>query len=158
MMHEYKELTVNPPEGIVAGPVSEENFFEWEAVIMAPEDTPFAGGVFTARLKFPFDYPLSPPKMLFISPMWHPNVYPNGEVCISILHPPGEDPHMYESSSERWSPVQSVEKILISVLSLLSEPNCDSPANIDAGKMWRENRPAFYKKAKEIVMKTLELI
>ena len=60
------------------------------------------------------------------------SVYPNGEVCISILHAPGEDPNHYESSDERWSPVQSVEKILLSVVSILAEPNDESPANIDA--------------------------
>ena len=59
-------------------------------------------------------------------------VYPDGKVCISILHPPGNDPNMYESAAERWSPVQTVEKILLSVLSMLSEPNVESPANIDA--------------------------
>jgi ubiquitin-conjugating enzyme E2 G2 len=53
-------------------------------------------------------------------------------VCISILHPPGEDPNHYEMSSERWSPVQSVEKILLSVMSMLAEPNDESGANIDA--------------------------
>ena len=47
-------------------------------------------------------------------------VYANGEVCISILHPPGDDPNHYESASERWSPIQSVEKILISVMSMLA--------------------------------------
>lgn len=59
-------------------------------------------------------------------------MYPNGEVCISILHPPGEDPNRYETSDERWSPVQSIEKILISVMSMLAEPNDESPANIEA--------------------------
>jgi len=53
-------------------------------------------------------------------------------VCISILHPPGDDPNHYELSSERWSPVQSVEKILLSVMSMLAEPNDESGANIDA--------------------------
>lgn len=47
-------------------------------------------------------------------------MYANGEVCISILHPPGDDPNHYESASERWSPIQSVEKILISVMSMLA--------------------------------------
>ena len=59
-------------------------------------------------------------------------VYPDGKVCISILHPPGDDPSGYEHSSERWSPVQSVDKILLSVVSLLAEPNDESPANVDA--------------------------
>lgn len=85
-----------------------------------PEGTPFEGGLFPATLTFPRDYPLSPPTMKFTCEFFHPNVYPNGTVCISILHPPGDDPNMYESSSERWSPVQSVEKILLSVVSMLA--------------------------------------
>uniref|UniRef100_A0A3B4BRB1 Ubiquitin-conjugating enzyme E2 G2 n=1 Tax=Pygocentrus nattereri TaxID=42514 RepID=A0A3B4BRB1_PYGNA len=122
LMAEYKQLTLNPPEGIVAGPVNEENFFEWEALIMGPEDTCFEGGVFPAILSFPSDYPLSPPKMKFTCDMFHPNIYPDGRVCISILHAPGDDPMGYESSAERWSPVQSVEKILLSVVSMLAGP------------------------------------
>ncbi|XP_032833821.1 ubiquitin-conjugating enzyme E2 G2 isoform X1 [Petromyzon marinus] len=120
LMAEYKQLTLNPPEGIVAGPVDEENFFEWEALIMGPEGTCFEGGVFPAVLTFPPDYPLSPPKMRFTCEMFHPNIYPDGRVCISILHAPGDDPMGYESSAERWSPVQSVEKILLSVVSMLA--------------------------------------
>jgi ubiquitin-conjugating enzyme E2 G2 len=61
----------------------------------------------------------------------------------------------YESSSERWSPVQSIEKILISVVSMLSEPNDQSPANIDAAKMWRENRPLFKRKVADNVLQSL---
>lgn len=55
------ELTVNPPEGVTAGPISEENYFEWEALISGPDGTPYEGGVFEAKLSFPKDYPLSPP-------------------------------------------------------------------------------------------------
>jgi len=157
LMQEYKELTVNPPEGITAGPIDEDNFFEWEALIMGPTSTDYEGGLFTATLSFPYDYPLNPPKMKFVCDIWHPNVYPNGEVCISILHEPGDDPNQYESSVERWSPVQSVEKILLSVVSMLAEPNVDSPANIDAGKMWRENRKQFRDKAQQCVRKSLSL-
>ncbi|XP_054062342.1 ubiquitin-conjugating enzyme E2 G2 isoform X2 [Rissa tridactyla] len=73
LMAEYKQLTLNPPEGIVAGPMNEENFFEWEALIMGPEDTCFEYGVFPAILSFPLDYPLSPPKMRFTCEMFHPN-------------------------------------------------------------------------------------
>jgi ubiquitin-conjugating enzyme E2 G2 len=47
-------------------------------------------------------------------------VYPDGTVCISILHTPGDDPTMYELASERWSPVQSVEKVILSVISMLA--------------------------------------
>lgn len=56
----------------------------------------------------------------------------NGEVCISILHPPTEDPQSGEHPSERWNPTQNVRTILMSIISLLNEPNCSSPANVDA--------------------------
>ena len=110
-MAEYKQLLHNPPDGVIAGPVNQDNFFEWEAAITGPEGSPFEDGVFVTRLVFPQDYPLNPPSMRFISKIFHPNIYPDGKVCISILHPPGDDPTGYEKSSERWSPVQSVEKV-----------------------------------------------
>jgi len=93
--------------------------------------------------------------MKFMSEIFHPNVYPDGRVCISILHAPGDDPMGYETSAERWSPVQSIEKILLSVVSLLAEPNEASPANVDAAKMFRENREKFDDVAKRSVKKTL---
>jgi len=157
LMAEYKQLTLNSPEGILAGPIDEQNFFEWEALIAGPEETAFEGGVFPATLVFPNDYPLSPPKMKFTCKIFHPNVYADGRVCISILHAPGDDIYGYESRSERWSPVQSVEKILLSVVSLLAEPNDESPANVDAAKMWRDNREAFQKRAVALVRSTLGL-
>lgn len=82
-------------------------------------------------------------------------VYADGRVCISILHAPGDDPMGYESSAERWSPVQSVEKILLSVVSMLAEPNDESGANVDAAKMWREDRREFERIAQKLVRKTL---
>ncbi|CAF0898144.1 unnamed protein product [Adineta steineri] len=157
LIAEYKQLTNNPPDGILAGPLSDENFFEWEALITGPSGTSFEYGVFVTRLHFPSDYPLSPPKMKFMSEIFHPNVYPDGRVCISILHAPGDDPMGYETSAERWSPVQSIEKILLSVVSLLAEPNEASPANVDAAKMFRENREKFDETAKRSVRKTLGL-
>lgn len=66
-------LSNDPPEGITAGPVSEDDMFIWEALIQGPEGTPFEGGVFPAELRFPKDYPLAPPKMKFVTEMWHPN-------------------------------------------------------------------------------------
>lgn len=74
LFHEYKNLSTNPPEGITAGPVSEDDMFYWEALIQGPEGTPFEGGVFAAELKFSKDYPLSPPTMKFVGGgVWHPN-------------------------------------------------------------------------------------
>lgn len=157
LFHEYKTLTSSPPEGITAGPISESNLFLWEALIAGPPSTPYAGGLFPAILTFPPDYPLSPPTMKFLCEIFHPNVYPNGEVCISILHPPGDDPNHYESASERWSPIQSTEMILISVMSMLAEPNDESPANVEAAKMWRERREEFETVVREGVRRGLGL-
>ncbi|RMZ81529.1 hypothetical protein DV737_g2447, partial [Chaetothyriales sp. CBS 132003] len=149
LFQEYKALLTSPPDGITAGPVTEDDLLFWEALIQGPEGTPFEGGIFPAELRFPKDYPLNPPKMKFLGEIWHPNVYANGEVCISILHPPGDDPNHYESASERWSPIQSVEKILISVMSMLAEPNDESPANVEAAKMWRERRSEFEQRVRQ---------
>ena len=77
--------------------------------IKGPPDTQYEGGFFNAVLKFPKDYPNSPPEMRFTSEMWHPNVFPDGKVCISILHQPGFDPlNPQESAAEKWSPVHTV--------------------------------------------------
>lgn len=64
--------------------------------------------------------------------MWCFSVDKNGDVCISILHEPGDDKFGYEKASERWLPVHTVETILISVISMLADPNDESPANVDA--------------------------
>jgi ubiquitin-conjugating enzyme E2 G2 len=74
LFHEYRNLSINPPEGIFAGPATEDDMFNWEALIQGPEGTPFEGGVFAAELKFPKDYPLNPPTMKFVGGgVWHPN-------------------------------------------------------------------------------------
>uniref|UniRef100_A0A8B9U590 UBC core domain-containing protein n=1 Tax=Anas zonorhyncha TaxID=75864 RepID=A0A8B9U590_9AVES len=95
---------------------------------------------FQAHIKFPIDYPYSPPTFRFLTKMWHPNIYENGDVCISILHPPVDDPQSGELPSERWNPTQNVRTILLSVISLLNEPNTFSPANVDASVMFRKWR------------------
>jgi ubiquitin-conjugating enzyme E2 G2 len=78
LLQEYRALTNAPPEGIIAGPVKEDDLLVWEALIQGPEGTPFEGGLFPAELKFPRDYPLNPPSMRFLCDLWHPN----GEFCL----------------------------------------------------------------------------
>ncbi|KAH9294946.1 hypothetical protein KI387_038534, partial [Taxus chinensis] len=129
---QLKELSRNPLDGFSAGLVDDSNLFEWNVTIIGPPDTLYEGGYFNAIMSFPPNYPNSPPSVRFTSEMWHPNVYPDGRVCISILHAPGDDPNGYELASERWSPVHTVETILLSIISMLSSPNDESPANIDA--------------------------
>ncbi|KAG9297227.1 hypothetical protein G9A89_003523 [Geosiphon pyriformis] len=155
---QLKELTKYPVEGFSAGLVDDENIYEWEIMIMGPQDTLYEGGFFKARLSFPQDYPLMPPQLKFLTEMWHPNVYPDGEVCISILHPPGEDKYGYEDAGERWLPVHTVETILLSVISMLSTPNDESPANIEAAKEWRDSYPAFKKRVQRLVRQSADML
>jgi ubiquitin-conjugating enzyme E2 R len=137
LMNELKALKKDPVPGFIVR-VNENNLREWGVVIMGPQETLFETGVFPARLSFPEDYPFSPPKLVFTSAVpYHPNVYENGEVCISILHTP--DPLNPEEAGHCWSPVQRVETILLSVISMLSDPNLSSPANVDAGVAFRKD-------------------
>ena len=78
----------------------------------------------------------------------------SGNVCISILHAPGEDQFGYEQASERWSPVHTVTSIILSVISMLADPNDDSPANVDAAKLLRENPAEFKKLVKRCVRRS----
>eukprot|EP00270_Netrium_digitus_P020949 TRINITY_DN8781_c0_g1_i2.p1 TRINITY_DN8781_c0_g1~~TRINITY_DN8781_c0_g1_i2.p1 ORF type:complete len:166 (-),score=24.67 TRINITY_DN8781_c0_g1_i2:499-996(-) len=153
---QLKDLAKNPVDGFSAGLVDDSNVFEWQVTIIGPPDTFYEGGFFNAIMTFPINYPNSPPTVRFVSDMWHPNVYPDGRVCISILHAPGDDPSGYELASERWSPVHTVETILISIISMLSSPNDESPANIDAA--WRDYREEFKKKVSRIVRRSQEMM
>ena len=119
--------------GASIGLENDDDLFLWNIVFEGPDETLYEGGYFKATLKFPDDYPNSPPVMQFQSKMWHPNIYPDGKVCISILHPPGTDQfNAQETAEERWRPILGVESILMSVISMLNDPNIDSPANLDA--------------------------
>ncbi|KPM05159.1 ubiquitin-conjugating enzyme E2 R2-like protein [Sarcoptes scabiei] len=111
LTHEFKSLQEEPVEGFRVKLVNDENLFEWEVAIFGPPETLYQGGYFK-----------------------------NGDLCISILHPPVEDPQSGELACERWNPTQNVRTILLSVISLLNEPNTSSPANVDASIMYRKWR------------------
>ena len=100
-------------------------------------------------MTFAKDYPYVPPTFRFRTPIYHPNIYPDGRLCISILHSPGEDEMSGEQASERWSPLQGVESVLRSVLLLLDDPEINSPANVDASVAYRDRREEYDNKARE---------
>jgi len=118
-------------------------------------------------MSFPKDYPYKPPgeeadvrsscrltrgpDFRFVKPLWHPNIYPDGRLCISILHAPGNDIMSGESAGERWSPAQRVESVLISILSLLDDAEISSPANVDASVMLRDDKEAFKARVRQDV-------
>ncbi|XP_072100740.1 ubiquitin-conjugating enzyme E2 R2-like isoform X2 [Mobula birostris] len=111
LMLELKSLQEEPVEGFRITLVDESDLYNWEVAIFGPPNTHYEGGYFK-----------------------------NGDVCISILHPPVDDPQSGELPSERWNPTQNVRTILLSVISLLNEPNTFSPANVDASVMFRKWR------------------
>lgn len=153
-MKEYKELS---KEKWVQIELDDDNVYHWNlALIVINPDSLYYGGYFKAHMTFPKDYPYKPPDFRFLKPLWHPNVYPDGRLCISILHAPGDDVMSGESAGERWSPAQRVESVLISILSLLDDAEITSPANVDASVQLRDHKDAFKARVKEDVEKSKE--
>jgi len=153
LQKELKELNKNPVEGFKVELVDEANLFEWQVYIAGPPGTDWEGGIFKALMNFPEEYPNAPPKMKFVSDFWHPNVYPDGTVCISILHTP--DPmNPEEREEETWRPIQTVESVLVSVCSMLADPNISSPANVDASVEMRKKPHDYKKKIHKLVEKS----
>ena len=147
-MRMYKRLQNEPSQYFSCGFI-DDNPFHWKCAIFGPEKSLYEGGVFPSQLDFPHDFPNSPPRMRFLCPMWHPNIdAKTGQVCISILHSPGEDPLDYELQQERWLPIHTVETIIVSVISMLVDPNCESPLNVEAAKEYRNNREEYNRKVR----------
>lgn len=154
---QLKDISQNDELGASVGLEDDNNLFVWSVVFEGPTDTLYEGGFFKAILKFPHDYPNNPPEMRFLTKMWHPNIYPDGKVCISILHPPGTDEmNSHETADERWRPILGVEGILLSVMSMLNDPNINSPANIDAAVEYRDNFETYKKKVKKLTIQSVE--
>lgn len=126
------------PDGINAAPI-DNNIFKWQAVIFGPADSPWEGGTFNLILDFPEDYPNKPPAVRFVSAIFHPNVYKDGRICVDIL------------KESMWTPIFETSHILISIQSLLCDPNPSSPANVEAATLWRENRREYNRRVRETV-------
>ncbi|XP_044607678.1 ubiquitin-conjugating enzyme E2 R1 isoform X1 [Equus asinus] len=136
LLLELKGLQEEPVEGFRVTLVDEGDLYNWEVAIFGPPNTYYEGGYFKARLKFPIDYPYSPPAFRFLTKMWHPNIYETGDVCISILHPPVDDPQSGELPSERWNPTQNVS------LRLLLQRRPDSGADVPTpGSLLPQDHP-----------------
>ncbi|KAK9703991.1 Ubiquitin-conjugating enzyme E2 2 [Basidiobolus ranarum] len=140
LMRDFKRLQQDPPGGVFGAPCS-DNIMIWNAVIFGPTDTPFEDGTFKLVLQFDESYPNKPPVVKFISKMFHPNVYANGELCLDILQ-------------NRWSPTYDVSAILTSIQSLFNDPNPNSPANAEAAQLYRENRKEYIRRVRETVEKS----
>lgn len=155
ILNEYRKIQRKANDHFSIGLV-DDNIYTWEVLIFGPRDTPYENGIFRAKMIFPVNYPEAPPTFRFVSEMWHPNIDREGNVCISILHKPGDDVYGYESLGERWMPVRHPESVILSIISLLTSPNCESPANIDAAQDYRNNPEGYIKKVIRLTEKTLE--
>ncbi|KAF3959386.1 hypothetical protein CMV_015795 [Castanea mollissima] len=129
ILKELKDLQKDPPTSCSAGPVAED-MFHWQATIMGPPDSPYAGGVFLVTIHFPPDYPFKPPKVAFRTKVFHPNINSNGSICLDIL-------------KEQWSPALTISKVLLSICSLLTDPNPDDPLVPEIAHMYKTDRSKY---------------
>eukprot|EP00029_Vermamoeba_vermiformis_P005057 TRINITY_DN1650_c0_g1_i1.p1 TRINITY_DN1650_c0_g1~~TRINITY_DN1650_c0_g1_i1.p1 ORF type:complete len:329 (-),score=97.45 TRINITY_DN1650_c0_g1_i1:194-1147(-) len=153
LQNQYKNIQKEPVEGLFFEP-DESNLQLWKIWVEGSKGTPYEGGIYQLQMTFPDTYPMEPPELRFISEFWHPNVYKDGKVCISILHPPGEDAMSGELPEERWLPTQTVTTVMLSVISMLADPNISSPANVDASVEWRDRRQQFCERCKVLAEKS----
>lgn len=137
---EIREMSNDPPANCSAGPKDEKDVYDWEAIILGPEDTPYHGGTFRLSIKFPTDYPFKPPRISFITPIFHPNVTESGGICLDIL-------------KDKWSPALNISKVLLSLVSLLGDPNPDDPMRGDVADLYKRDYETYKKKVREHMQK-----
>lgn len=131
---ELEDLRRDPPSSCSAGPVGED-LFNWEGCIFGPDDSPFAGGVFNLSIQFPAEYPFRAPHIQFKTRIFHPNINGSGLICLDIL-------------KTQWSPALTISKVLLSITSLLTDPNPDDPFVPDIARLYKEDRTAYEEEAR----------
>ncbi|ELP92598.1 ubiquitin-conjugating enzyme E2, putative [Entamoeba invadens IP1] len=141
---DFKKIRQTPLDGIDACP-DEDDIKKWVCVIFGPEDTIWENGIFQLRMEFTEEYPVKPPKIVFVSPMFHPNIYTNGSICLDVL-------------KSNWSAVFDVSFILLAIQTLLNQPNPDSPANTEAAELYKNNRSEYERRVKEVVQMSIKAI
>ena len=121
-MNELCGIEINPTDDMMI----------WIAQIKGPENSPFENGIYDILIRFNQDYPIKPPSVRFLDPskIYHPNIYRDGKICVDILQ-------------GQWAPVLNVVKVLISLRSLLEDPNPNSPANRDAANNYVNDRDKY---------------
>ncbi|KAK3768191.1 hypothetical protein RRG08_031728 [Elysia crispata] len=132
---ELQDLKRDPPAGCSAGPVGDD-LYQWEAMIQGPPDSAYADGVFYLSIHFPTDYPFKPPKISFTTKIYHPNIHSNGSICLDILR-------------SQWSPALTISKVLISITSLLTDPNPDDPLVPEIARVYKTDRNKYEELAKD---------
>lgn len=136
LQKEYKEMTNEPPDGCSAGPISDQSMYHWTGMITGPENSPYEKGVFLLDIHFSDEYPFKPPKINFITKIYHPNISSHGVICLDIL-------------KEQWSPALTISRILLSLMSLLTDPNPDDPLEPDIARIYKTKPKHFQDTARK---------
>ena len=136
---ELKDLEIDPPEYCSARPIG-DNMFKWNATIIGPRGTPYVNGKFLLDVQFPQDYPFKPPKVRFITYIYHCNINDKGGINLDILH-------------SNWSPALTISKVLLSLTSFLKEPCADDPLVPDIAQLYKKDRRAHDIKANKLATK-----
>ena len=132
---ELDNIKNDPPVNCSAGP-DNDDIFNWSATVMGPQSSPYEGGVFYLNIVFPQNYPFKPPKITFVTKVYHPNINSSGGICLDIL-------------KDQWSPALTIDKVLLSICSLLTNPNPDDPLVLDIANQYKNNRVAYDMTARE---------
>ena len=131
---ELEDLKINPPTNCSAGMI-DDDIYHWQATIMGPEGSPYQDGVFYLRIEFPHDYPFKPPKVSFITKIYHCNINSAGSICLDIL-------------KDQWSPALTISKVLLSICSLMDDQNPNDPLMLDIANLYMNNKEKFIEQAK----------
>jgi len=126
---EYNDLVADPHLMLTAGPAG-DNIFHWNATLKGPIDTPYEGGIFYLNITFPSDYPFKPPQVHFITKVYHPNINSNGSIAVDILN-------------SQWSPALTIQKTLLCIASLLTDPNPYDALVPAIGRQLRKDPQAY---------------
>jgi ubiquitin-conjugating enzyme E2 D/E len=140
LQRELAEIEKDTPANCSAGLVNPDDLFTWQATIIGPTETPYEGGMFNLIILFPTDYPFKPPKISFTTRIYHPNINNTGGICLDIL-------------KDQWSPALSITKVLLSICSLLSDPNPDDPLAPEIANIYKTNKEEFNRIAREYTVK-----
>lgn len=132
---ELKDINLDPPSNCSAGPIDTDPY-HWNATILGPDNSPYTGGLFQLDIRFPTDYPFKPPKISFITRIYHPNVNSNGSICLDIL-------------TKNWSPALTISKTLLSISSLLDDPNPEDPLVAEIAHIYKTDRDRYNGNARE---------
>ncbi|KAF1916850.1 ubiquitin-conjugating enzyme/RWD-like protein [Ampelomyces quisqualis] len=135
IIKESERLVKEPVQGISATP-HDDNLRYFDVTIDGPSQSPYEGGVFKLELFLPDDYPMTPPKVRFLTKIYHPNIDRLGRICLDVL-------------KSNWSPALQIRTILLSIQALLGAPNPDDPLANDVAQAWKENQAQAIETAKE---------